>query len=396
LNWIFISGRPSATASATDALSENGASQLNPTETLMKATGLGETLFISPFTADDQTFRHNLPRYFATTVAVSTIIALLVCLPLHSWRAVLPVQLIANCTGLSILVLLSLARLTFMRRLQAGGSWRRSIYVALVALGALAGNRFGESLTHRVSRPSSWHDAITAIVFALLGAVAAIAVNAALAERTQRKRDLERAERAAIEAQLRVLQAQIEPHFLFNSLANLDALIATAPGQARQLLANLIRYLRAALTHARSEKATLQTEVEQLKAYLAIMALRLPNRLTTEFDCDPDCLRLVFPAMLLQPLVENAITHGIEPAGDGGTVRVTVRCSREMLLISVDDTGVGLGSSRTAGTGAGIRNIRARLNSLFGESAQLTLEARRPRGTHAGIEIPLRSLSEST
>ena len=132
-------------------------------------------------------------------------------------------------------------------------------------------------------------------------------------------------------------------------------MIATDAGCARTLLGNLIRYLRAALTHARSESATLHTEVELLKAYLAIMALRLPNRLTTEFDCDPDCLRLKFPAMLLQPLVENAITHGIEPAGDGGCIRVSVRCQGDKLMVSVDDTGVGLGNAHTAGTGAGIR-----------------------------------------
>jgi LytS/YehU family sensor histidine kinase len=155
----------------------------------------------------------------------------------------------------------------------------------------------------------------------------------------------------------------------------------------------LIRYLRAALTHARSETATLHTEVELLKAYLAIMGLRLPNRLTTEFDCDPDCLRLKFPAMLLQPLVENAITHGIEPAGDGGSIRVSVRCEGDTLMVSVDDTGVGLGNAHTAGTGAGIQNVRARLQSLFGSAARLVLEPRTPRGTHAAIEVPLNLLS---
>jgi LytS/YehU family sensor histidine kinase len=189
------------------------------------------------------------------------------------------------------------------------------------------------------------------------------------------------------------LQAQIEPHFLFNTLANLDALIATDAAMARCLLGNLIRYLRAALTHARSETATLHTEVELLKAYLAIMGLRLPNRLTTEFDCDPDCLRLKFPAMLLQPLVENAITHGIEPAGDGGSIRVSVRCAGDKLMVSVDDTGVGLGNAQTAGTGAGIQNVRARLQSLFGSAARLVLEPLTPHGTHAAIEVPLNLLS---
>ncbi len=234
---------------------------------------------------------------------------------------------------------------------------------------------------------------LVAVVFSLVAGSIALFINFSWVRLAQSRRDVERAERAAIEAQLRALQAQIEPHFLFNTLANLDALIATDAGNARCLLGNLIRYLRAALTHARSETATLQTEVELLKSYLAIMALRLPNRLTTEFDCDPECLRLKFPAMLLQPLVENAITHGIEPACDGGNIRVSVRCSGDKLMVAVDDTGVGLGNANTAGTGAGIQNVRARLQSLFGSAARLVLEPGAPRGTHAAIEVPLNLLS---
>ena len=221
----------------------------------------------------------------------------------------------------------------------------------------------------------------------------ALFINFSWVQLAQSKRDVERAERAAIEAQLRALQAQIEPHFLFNTLANLDALIAVDAAEARNLLANLIRYLRAALTHARSEAATLQTEVELLKAYLGIMALRLPNRLTTEFDCDPECLQLKFPAMLLQPLVENAITHGIEPACFGGNIRVSVHRAGDTLKLSVDDTGVGLGNAKTSGTCAGLQNIRDRLQSLFGSSARLIVEPGASRGTHAAIEVPLNLLS---
>ena len=112
-----------------------------------------------------------------------------------------------------------------------------------------------------------------------------------------------------------------------------------------------------------------------------------------EPDCDPECLRFRFPAMLLQPLVENAITHGIEPACAGGTIRVSVRCLGDKLVVSVDDTGIGLGNGHTAGTGAGIQNIRARLHSLFGGSARFILESGTPCGTHAGIEVPLSLLS---
>jgi len=132
---------------------------------------------------------------------------------------------------------------------------------------------------------------LVAIVFSLVAGSIALFINFSWVRLAQSKRDVERAERAAIEAQLRALQAQIEPHFLFNTLANLDALIATDAGMARCLLGNLIRYLRAALTHARSETATLHTEVELLKAYLAHRASASETFLTFARRHDGDSLR---------------------------------------------------------------------------------------------------------
>jgi hypothetical protein len=330
------------------------------------------------------------------TLAINTVIALLIALLLHSWDQVIPNLVVAYCIGLTILGLVAMVRCTVMQRFRGRTHMRYVIYFVLVAAGAIGGELLSKLFLRQEPAVGESHEGyiwLVAIVFSLVAASIALFINFSWVKLAQSRRDVERAERAAIEAQLRALQAQIEPHFLFNTLANLDALIAVDAAQARALLANLIRYLRAALTHARSEAATLQTEVELLKAYLAIMGLRLPNRLTTEFDCDPDCLRLKFPAMLLQPLVENAITHGIEPACEGGTIKVSVRCAGNMLMLAVDDTGIGLGNAHTAGTGAGIQNIRARLKSLFGESARLTLESRAPRGTHAGIEVPLDLLS---
>jgi hypothetical protein len=336
-----------------------------------------------------------LRRRVPMVLAINTVIALLIALVLRSWDQVIPNLVIAYCIGLSILALVAFARCTVMQRFRGSLPMRFAIYFVLIVAGAIGGELLSKLFLPRQS-PDAMHGGyiwLVAIVFSLVAASIALFINFSWVRLAQSKRDVERAERAAIEAQLRALQAQIEPHFLFNTLANLDALIATDASMARCLLGNLIRYLRAALTHARSETATLHTEVELLKAYLAIMGLRLPNRLTTEFDCDPECLRLKFPAMLLQPLVENAITHGIEPAGDGGSIRVSVRCEGDKLMVSVDDTGVGLGNAHTAGTGAGIQNVRARLQSLFGSAARLVLEARTPRGTHAAIEVPLSLLS---
>jgi hypothetical protein len=350
----------------------------------------------SPFDSTKDTVIPFLLRRLPMTLAINTLIALLIALLLHSWDEVIPNLVVSYCIGLTILGLVASVRCTVMQRFRGNYRMRFAIYFVLIVAGAIGGELLSKLFLRQQWPASTLHEGylwMVAIVFSLVAASIALFINFSWVTLAQSKRDVERAERAAVEAQLRALQAQIEPHFLFNTLANLDALIAVDAGEARNLLANLIRYLRAALTHARSEAATLQTEVELLKAYLAIMALRLPNRLTTQFDCDPECLRLKFPAMLLQPLVENAITHGIEPACDGGNIRISVHCSGDVLKLWVDDTGVGLGKGNTVGTGAGIANIRARLQSLFGSSAHLILEGREPRGTHAAIEVPLSLLS---
>jgi hypothetical protein len=362
----------------------------------MKPSMQAEAERFSPFDGTEDTVIDFLRRRLPMTLAINTIIALLIALLLHSWDEVIPNLVIAYCIGLSILALVAMVRCTVMQRFRGRIHMRFAIYFVLIVVGAIGGELLSKMFLPSQSPTYTMHEGyiwLVAVVFSLVAGSIALFINFSWVRLAQSRRDVERAERAAIEAQLRALQAQIEPHFLFNTLANLDALIATDAGNARCLLGNLIRYLRAALTHARSEAATLQTEVELLKSYLAIMALRLPNRLTTEFDCDPDCLRLKFPAMLLQPLVENAITHGIEPACDGGNIRVSVRCAGDKLMVAVDDTGVGLGNAGTAGTGAGIQNVRARLQSLFGSAARLVLEPRTPRGTHAAIEVPLNLLS---
>lgn len=369
-----------------------------PTKTDPPAKPTGFLLFATDYIS----LRKSLPRHLTTTFLLSCIIAVVIALISNSFSNVLaslPSNLvISNCIGLSIFLCLTLARFTFMRGFNGSTTARWVIYFGLVAIGAVGGNELAGllvPLTDPQFQFTSGRGAVVAIVCAFIAATIATDIRFNQAAKAQHRRDLERAERTAIEAQLRALQAQIEPHFLFNTLANLDALIATDAARARGLLANLIRYLRAALMHARSDNATLQTEMELLKAYLAIMTQRLPNRLSTQFDCDPDCLRLGFPAMLVQPLVENAITHGIEPAPQGGKITVSVQRSNEMLLISVDDTGVGLGKAMHPGTGAGIENIRARLRALFGDAAKLVLEERTPQGTHAGIQVPLNLLSEA-
>ena len=195
------------------------------------------------------------------------------------------------------------------------------------------------------------------------------------------------AEKERVDAQLRMLQAQIEPHFLFNTLANLSALIRNDPALAEKMLADLIRYLRASLQRTREEGATLGDEIELLRAYLDILGLRLGGRLRWTLDVPDALLARRFPPLLLQPLVENAVTHGIEPKLGGGELRVEGRLEDGRLRLAVSDTGAGLRGS-PAGTGLGLENVRQRLRALYGETARLDVREGSGGGVIAVIEVP--------
>ena len=192
-------------------------------------------------------------------------------------------------------------------------------------------------------------------------------------------------ERQAIDAQLRSLQAQIEPHFLFNTLANVVSLIDSAPDSARRMLERLIELLRASLAASRSERTTLGQEVALVTAYLDILRIRMGERLSYTIDVPPDLMDARIPPLSLQPLVENAVKHGLEPSVAGGRVSVTACAKDDALQVDVEDDGLGFSSS---GGGVGLSNLRDRMMSLYGDRGQLAVEAL-PRGTRVKITIPL-------
>jgi sensor histidine kinase YesM len=200
----------------------------------------------------------------------------------------------------------------------------------------------------------------------------------------------------AIEAELKLMQAQVEPHFLFNTLASVQYLTETDPREANRLLGHLIEYLRAALPHLRASSTTLRKEIGLAEAYLNILRMRMGPRLTFAIDVPDDLAMHPFPPNLLISLVENAIKHGIEPSASGGAVAVRARREGKMLFITVEDTGRGLGTTSRVG-GVGLANIRERLAALYGTQAQFSLERGVPAGARATLAIPLEAdIVEST
>ncbi|MET0517757.1 MAG: histidine kinase [Burkholderiaceae bacterium] len=203
---------------------------------------------------------------------------------------------------------------------------------------------------------------------------------------------------SATEAQLKLLQAQIEPHFLFNTLANVQSLIDYDTPRAKQMLEAFTDYLRASLGRLRVEDSSLGAELEMAQAYLQLLQTRMGERLRFAIEVDEAARAAVLPPLLLQPLIENAIQHGLEPKIEGGSILVSATLQQgRRLQIRIADDGLGLDAPRRpgprhgnkqAGAGIALDNIRARLATRYAEVASLRLEARSP-GTVAILELPL-------
>lgn len=212
-----------------------------------------------------------------------------------------------------------------------------------------------------------------------------------LAENAEKERQLSH-------SQLALLQAQIEPHFLFNTLSNVVGLIDKDSISAKKMLESLTTYLRATLNKTRQTQATVQQEVELLEAYLSIFKIRLGERLSYHLFVEESCKTLALPPLLLQPLVENAIKHGLEPKIEGGDISIRIVSKNGKLICSVEDTGIGLQTAEKVtptinDEGIGLSNVRERLRTLYGIESELLILENEHHGVTATISIPLSAMN---
>ncbi len=305
---------------------------------------------------------------------------------------------IAQCVGFSIHGLFSLARAMLgPERIRGFRTTARVLFYSAVPItGVLIGYALGLSIMG-VDVPKLVVERPTLPLGIVLMSIVVSAIvyrhyaNKAMLAEAQAEQARERAratelERQAVTSKLKALQAQIEPHFLFNTLANVVSLIDSEPAQARRMLERLIELLRSSLAASRSDRATLGQEAALLSAYLDILKVRMGDRLDYALDIPSALSSAYLPPLTLQPLVENAIRHGLEPKVDGGTVQVRAHVLEDRLVVEVEDDGQGF--APRAGAGVGLDNVRERLASRYGDDARLVIEEGRP-GTRVRLTLPL-------
>ncbi len=211
--------------------------------------------------------------------------------------------------------------------------------------------------------------------------------------------EAESLKRQVVEARMAAMQAQVEPHFLFNTLASIDHLIETDPARASVMQKNLIALLRASMPTMREANGDggtgvrdLGRELAVIRPYLEILKVRMEERLSTDIQVPDGLLSAEFPPMMVQTLVENAIKHGLEPKAEGGSLKLKAEIVHGKLQVTVADTGLGFGKAATAGTGVGLANIRERLQLLYGPRATLTVTENHPSGTVVTITVPYKTV----
>lgn len=306
----------------------------------------------------------------------------------------------SQCVGLSIcLWVVTAHRLTR----DSGRTTQVAVLFLAIALGALAGTSLG-ALAMRHAGKADLLDGGFLLRVVAISIIFGLIITYFFYSRQQLSASTElisaerikrlASEKQLLQADLKRLQAQIEPHFLFNTLSNIVSLMESDPPRAKQMQLDLIQYLRTSLRQSRDHTTTLDKEIALLSAYLDIYKIRMGQRLSYRIDISPPLGNCLFAPMLLQPLVENAVIHGLEPKIEGGWIHLSAKQSGDWLKIAVSDNGIGMGAGKPPGVG--LTNVRERLECLFEPPGCLSIEPRSPRGVRVVVEIPLNGMVAST
>ncbi len=297
----------------------------------------------------------------------------------------------SQCIGLSIGVLIHQGRRWLIR--DWATQWQRIVLIVPVAsvVGFLLGSALGDGVSGGDSVSQWARHPRQAWGLVSLSLVIGAVLTYFFVSRSQLAKERERAQAAlrhAAESRLKLLETQLEPHMLFNTLANLHALIGTDPTRAQHMLDRLVSYLRATLSGSRRAQHPLQAEFDLLRDYLELMSVRMGPRLQFTLLLPADLADLPVPPLLLQPLVENAIQHGLDPQIAGGLITVQAQRKGTQITLAVTDTGAGYTAPATAHDGFGLTQIRARLADTYGDQGALELVATHAGGTRASITFP--------
>lgn len=329
----------------------------------------------------------NFLLWLLLTVAVNTLIAV-VLTAIGFGLGFVPSLIFSQCIGLSIYLCNLAARPVYRRarRLSA----QIIVIAAFITFGAAAGTMLG-SFANRANpfvflREHSALFSQSILIALLFGAIVSY-VFISLGMLAQEKVKRLEIEKSAAETELKLLQSQMEPHFLFNTLSNVISLIDTDPEKARRMLESFTAFLRRSFITSRERTVTLSQELDVVRSYLDIFSMRMGDRLEYVIDVQEEIRNCRIPPLLIQPLVENAVKHGLAPSLRGGTIKVQGSRSGNSLSISVSDSGQGI-NERSAGSGVGLDNIGNRLRLLYGQQGSLQFEENKPCGTTVTIEIP--------
>lgn len=333
---------------------------------------------------------------------IFTLFAMLFTKPAQ-WAEIARANLVfANCIGFVIHAGFALGDWLTGRRCRTWPFWLRAVYYAGVPVaGVIVGYWIGfEILDWQNARASMFTPSgiagvvtLSVLISGILGTILSARENAARAQaafEAERAR-VATAERAATLAQLKALEAQVEPHFLYNTLAHVTSLVDAEPATAKRMLERLIVLLRASAAGSANGASTLGEQAAHMRAYLDLVAMRLGPRLAWSIDVPAALAARALPPAILQPLVENAVKHGIEPAIAGGAIAIAARESAGRLVVEVADTGAGFGAVEAApgrSTGLGLANLRARLAALYGGEAQVTIAENAPSGVRVSVSLP--------